>query len=156
MTGHEVVVACFYVLATIDILVNASSDFYGRCVISRLSVYSVQDLCLILSLIVFLILFFRKEILQTGRLLTLLLSNGLTFAVILVYFSLTIILQSLIITRMSRIPADHNANPYFWMEDRAIVVVFFAHRLTSSAYYFCFKNAVAGLNDIKATGQAAQ
>lgn len=155
MTGHEVVVVCFYALATIDILMNASSDFYGRCVMSRLSVYSVQDLCLILSLIVFLILFFRKEILQTGRLLNLLLSNSLTFIVILVYFSLTIILQSLIITRMNRIPAGRNTNPYFWMDDRAIVFIFFAHRLTSSAYYFCFKNAVAGLSDIKATRQAA-
>ena len=153
--GHEVVVTCFHVLATIDILVNASSDFYGRCVMSRLSVYSVQDLCLVLSLIVFVILFFRKEVLRTDSPLTLLLSNSLTFIVISAYFSLTIILQTLIITRMNRIPADHNANPYFWMDDRLIVVIFFAQRLTSSAYYFSFKSAVTGLRDLKAIRQSS-
>lgn len=148
--GQEVVIVCFHILATIDILANASSDFYGRCVMSRLSVYSVQDLCLVLSLIIFVILFFRKEILRTGSPLNLLLSNSPAFIVICVYFSLTIILQALIIIRMNRIPADNNTNPYFWMEDRAIVVIFFAQRVASSAYYFSFKSAVTGLFDLKA------
>lgn len=132
-----------YILASIDILINSTCDLYSQSVLSRLSVYSLQDLCLILSLIVFVIQFFRKEILQTGNLLPLIRSNSHTIAVIIVYFSLTLALQTLTVTSMNSEPAVDTVEPYFWRNDPVVLIMFFSHRLTSAIYYFSFQSSIA-------------
>lgn len=138
---------CVYILASIDILINTSCDLYSQSVLSRLSVYSLQDLCLILSFIVFVIQFFRKEILQTGNLLPLIRSNSHTIAVIIVYSSLTLVLQTLTVTRMNSDPAVLTVEPYFWKNDPIVLFVFFSHRLTSAVYYFSFQSSITQMYD---------
>lgn len=155
MPVGQVVSGLFHLLATMDILVNACSDFYGHRVINRLSIYSIQDLCLILSLIVFVILFFGEQILQSGSLMSLLLANSRTFLIISVYLILTIVLQTLIIHRMNTL-SDVNdpSNAYFWSDDHITVVVYFVQRLFSAAYYFSLRDSVTQLcntNNMKQT-----
>lgn len=135
-----------YILTCTDILVNASGDLFGESVIGRLSVYSVQDLSLILSFIIFVIQFFRKEVLESGKLLPLILRNSRTMAVIVVYFCLTIVLQTLIVTRMRGDATAHKTPAYFWPKDPIVVVTFIAHRLTSGVYYLSFHTSITRLH----------
>jgi len=153
-----------YMLITIDILCNALTDFIGRTMISRLSAYVLQDLCLILALIIFFLLFFRKKILQQRLLTCLLKENWVTFATTLSYLALTIILQSMTVEKMAAVikiqqtktldsssldddSGNTRVDPSFWMDDTLIVVFFMLHRIISAFYYFSYRNSTANLHD---------
>lgn len=170
----KLVVFLEYALITIDILCNALSDFVGRTIISRLSSYVLQDLCLILSLIIFFLLFFRKKILQQRLLTCLLKENWITFVTTLSYLTLTVTLQSLTVTKMATVIREERemkelknslspsvndideddsgegiVSPSFWMNDNVIIVFFVLHRMTSALYYFSYRNSTANLHDSK-------
>ena len=107
--AFKVILLLEYFLLIMDILTNAFSDSFGDSVIHRLAIYVAQDLCLILSLIILFLLFFRTKILRNGLLQQLLKSNWVPFFVSITYITLTITLQVLIVNKLSLIEEEGNA-----------------------------------------------
>lgn len=175
--AFKVILILEYFLLVMDILTNAFSDYFGDSVINRLAIYVAQDLCLILSLIILFLLFFRTKILQNGLLQQLLKSNWIPFLVSISYTTLTIILQSLIVNKLSLIEEEENGagiaeprsssnvttstktqakysttteskiNPQFWMKYPSIVTILIIQRITSALYYFTYRSAMMTLHD---------
>lgn len=104
--AFKVILILEYFLLVMDILTNAFSDSFGDSVIHRLAIYVAQDLCLILSLIILFLLFFRTKILRNGLLQQLLKSNWIPFLVSITYITLTIVLQVLIVNKLSLIEEE--------------------------------------------------
>ena len=50
-----------YSFITVDILCNAFSDHFSDHILRQLSIYVIQDLCLVLSLILLLLYYFNVE-----------------------------------------------------------------------------------------------
>lgn len=98
--AFKVILLLEYFLLIMDILTNAFSDSFGDSVIHRLAIYVAQDLCLILSLIILFLLFFRTKILKNGLLQQLLKNNWIPFVVSITYITLTITLQILIVNKL--------------------------------------------------------
>lgn len=133
-----------YLFLTFDILANAFVDYLGTWLIHRLAIYFVQDLCLVLSLIILFLLFFRSKILRQGLLRLLLKSQWLPFAITFLYISLTIALQVVTLTFYDN---EHESKPYAWMESDIVVVLFFIHRIVSAFYYFFYRQATSKLHN---------
>lgn len=150
MSSTKIVVVLEHFLITADILSNSFSDYFGSTIISRLGVYVIQDLCLILSLIILLLLFFRNKILRNGLLTPLLRVHWLPFLVTIVYTTLTLTLQILTIDRMdvlSQGKEDADIDPRHILKIPHILCLFFIQRVTSALHYFSTKSAVMKLLD---------
>ena len=151
VSDKKLVTISLNILVSIDVLANSFSDFFGSSVTSRLSVYTIQDLSLVLSVIIFAMLFFREEVLRRGDLMPLLRSNRVTLVLVSLYFLLTIVLQTLMIRGMNQQFASH---PGSWMNDEIVVLLFFSQRFVSTVYYFTFVNTAAGICDCGASRQS--
>lgn len=171
----RIVVLLEYLLLTLDILCNSLSDLFGQTVIQRLSIFVLQDLCLVLSLIILFLLFFRKKILQNQLLNVLLRNNWYSFLALFAYLSVTITLQTLVIKRMTSLTSSGQSNPgdttsgqqqnqevvtvitpSFWMSDTVIVSFFLIHRATSAIYYFAYRHSTDRLHDSHFIDQCRQ
>ena len=107
-TASKIVILLEHLLITIDILVNAFADYCGKSMIIRLSAYALQDMCLILSLIILFLLFFRTEILKSNLVWQLMSQHWTTFSALIVYFSLTITLQIMVISNIKNLHGSTN------------------------------------------------
>ena len=176
-TQSKIVILLEHLLITMDILVNAFGDYCGKSMIIRLSAYALQDMCLILSLIILFLLFFRTEILKSNLVWQLMSRHWTTFTALIVYLSLTITLQILIISNIKTLdesghPIDHTSslneraeaatgnstalkspkdnlmeNNYTWMKDSLIVTFYFLQRIASAIHYYFYRSATFQLHD---------
>lgn len=143
----KIVALLEHLLLTVDVLGNAFGDFLGNQLINRLAVYVVQDLCLILSLIIFFLLFFRSKILKNGLLKIILKQQCLPFISILVYIALTITFQYLVVSLTDNKQTNNDRNSVSWKENDVAIVFFFIQRIASVFYYFSYRTALGQLHN---------
>lgn len=173
--SSKIVILLEHLLVTMDILINAFGDFFGKSMIIRLSAYALQDMCLIISLIILFLLFFRTEILKSNLVWHLMSLNWTAFTALIVYISLTITLQILIVSNIKTFDhqkESHNLNDKVssnvfnataastatktsssqfnnnsWMKDNLIVTFYFLQRISSAVHYYFYRSATYKLHD---------
>lgn len=121
-----------YFLISIDVLANVLSDFSEINLFVRLSFYIVQDVSLLVSLIILILLLFQKHILINKQLKYAFLYFIDLILLILIYLILTFILQSIIIT-------SNEKHLLTYKIKNKIVYLYIIQRLLAVFYYVKYK-----------------
>ncbi|KAI1285207.1 Transmembrane protein [Halotydeus destructor] len=137
------VVLLEYFLLIVDIFANCFANFVAKTLIQRLSIYFVQDLCLILALIVLFLVFFRSKILKQGLLGKLLKQNSICFLIAAIYLSLTIALQI-----VSTIHYHGQSTGDLWHRNETFVALLIVQRIMSAIYYYTYRTTTFKLHNI--------
>lgn len=160
--ANKAVVSLQYLFIAIDIIVNAFSDHLCRTVIALLAVYILQDLCLIISTIILILLYFNIKALRSGYLSLIFKRFWPTLFLVAVYLILTVSLQVFCLrfnwpestTPIAvRSPDEENVDSALKEEITHVKLssvalkpclkqnfsLFVVHRLISVAYYFLYK-----------------
>ena len=119
-----------YFLIGIDVLANVLSDFTEIDLFIRLSLYIVQDVALLISLIVLILLLFQKHILLNKLLKRAFLHFSFQIGLILVYLTLTFALQSLNVSSDQKSLQNRPKN---------IIYLFIVQRILAALYYVQYK-----------------
>lgn len=119
-----------YFLIFIDVLSNVLSDFTEIDLFIRLSLYIVQDVALLISLIVLILLLFQRHILLNKLLKRAFLHFSGQIALILVYLALTFALQSLNVSSDQKSLQKRSKN---------IIYLFIVQRILAALYYVQYK-----------------
>ena len=119
-----------YFLIIIDVLANVLSDFTEIDLFIRLSLYIVQDVALLISLIVLILLLFQNPILQNKLLKCAFRRFSFQIGLILVYLALTFALQSLNVSSDQKSLQNRPKN---------IIYLFIVQRILAALYYVQYK-----------------
>ncbi|XP_054165077.1 uncharacterized protein LOC128962701 [Oppia nitens] len=133
-----------YMFITVDILCNAFSDYFSDHLIRQLSIFVMQDLCLVLSLIILLLYYFNVDALRTGTLALIFRRYWSSLVLTIVYILLTITLQLLLVKlNWSQYKGrgeggGGRSGRHSWKSQSSIVSLFVIQRVFSAFYYFSF------------------
>ena len=119
-----------YFLIFIDVLANVLSDFGEIDLFIRLSLYIVQDVALLISLIVLILLLFQQHILVNKLLKRTFLHFSFQIVLILIYLVLTFVLQSINVTTDQKHLQSKSTN---------IIYLFIIQRILAALYYVQYK-----------------
>ena len=120
-----------YILIFIDVLANVLSDFTEIDLFIRLSLYIVQDVALLISLIVLILLLFQKHILLNKLLKRTFIHFSFQIALILIYLLLTFVLQSINVTADQKI---------LQQKSKKLIYLFIVQRMLAALYYVSAKS----------------
>ena len=128
-----------YIFITIDIICNSLNDYIDDKIITKLYIFVIQDLCLVLSLITLLLFYFNIEAIKRGTLRLIFYRFWSAIVLSLLYISLTISLQILNLRlHWKEYTKGLAVNGNLWKSQTAIVSIFLMQRIVSSFYYFSF------------------
>ena len=120
-----------YILIFIDVLANVLSDFTEIDLFIRLSLYIVQDVALLISLIILILLLFQKHILLNKLLKRTFIHFSFQIALILIYLLLTFVLQSINVTADQKILRQ---------KSKKLIYLFLIQRMLAALYYVSAKS----------------
>lgn len=119
-----------YLLIFIDVLANVLSDFTEIDLFIRLSLYIVQDVALLISLIILILLLFQKHILVQKLLKPTFVHFSFQIVLILIYLILTFCLQSINVTTDQKV---------LQKKSKKLIYLFIIQRSLAAFYYVQYK-----------------
>lgn len=148
MSSKLIVLILEYTMLCIDIFCNVFVDYFGNVFIHRLSVYVLQDLCLIISIIILILLFFTTKVLKSGLIKLVLAKFWPSLAISLLYLLFNLVLQYMIISmNWKEQTKSDKLDRTEWMKHTDIVITLIIQRILSTIYYFFYRNAANQLHD---------
>ncbi|CAF1369499.1 unnamed protein product [Adineta steineri] len=130
-------------LLAIDLCINTFGEYLAANKYEQLIIFIVQDVCIVLSITLLIVMILTTYVAQAGLLCLLLRMFGFSMIVACIYFLLCAAIQILIL--LSRFPSDtFNMNTFSKTE---ILVLYIIQRTFSAFYYYAMKRAAYRLSD---------
>ncbi|CAF4363314.1 unnamed protein product, partial [Adineta steineri] len=130
-------------LLAIDLCINTFDEYLAANKYEQLIIFIVQDVCIVLSITLLIVMILTTYVAQAGLLCLLLRMFGFSMIVACIYFLLCAAIQILIL--LSRFPSDtFNMNTFSKTE---ILVLYIIQRTFSAFYYYAMKRAAYRLSD---------
>ncbi|XP_076673063.1 transmembrane protein 138 [Andrena cerasifolii] len=129
-----------YLILLFDVFVNSFAAFSRQNPINLLTLYVIQDVCLIMTLTVLLVNFFSTYIFQVGLIQLLYTKFRITLILCITYMILSITLHTWDIKMHWSSPLE-----YYWTKD--FYVLHSLHRGVAVLYYYFYKRASLRIAD---------
>ncbi|XP_074104194.1 transmembrane protein 138 [Cotesia typhae] len=137
---YSAIVIIQNLLLLFDVCVNSFSSFTRSYPVELLSLYIIQDFCLIVALTLLLVNFFATYIFQTGLIQLLYVRFRTTLVLCVLYIILSIILHIWHMTIHWNYPLTH-----YWT--RGFHCLYSIHRTVAVMYYYFYKRASLRIGD---------
>ncbi|CAF4500720.1 unnamed protein product [Rotaria sp. Silwood2] len=130
-------------LVVVDICINAFSEFLAPNAFGQLIIYIIQDVCIILSLTLLVIMVLTTYVAQAGLLCLLLRMFRFSIVITCLYLVLCAVVQGLLLSR--RFSKDEQGQSAFRYGE--VLAFYVIQRTFSVLYYYGMKRAAYRLSD---------